>query len=64
MILMMKKKHTIVELPKDNGNLDKIISDEKHNVQEVSLSSVVVNGEVKHFVLVVWHDEEYGDHQF
>ena len=60
----MKKKHLILELPKDGGNLNKIISDDQHDLQQVSLSSVVVNGEVRHFVLVLWHDSEYGDHQF
>jgi len=60
----MKKKHMIVKLPAENENLDKIISDDKHDIKHVAFSSVVVDGKVEHFALVVWHDAEYGDHMF
>jgi hypothetical protein len=61
---MMKKKHMIIKLPEEKDNLDKIISDDKHDVKHVAFSSVNVNGKVEHYALVVWHDAEYGDHMF
>ena len=60
----MKKKHMLLELPEQGEAFQKIISDEKHDVKNVLMTSATVNGVVKHFVLVVWHDEEYGDHMF
>jgi hypothetical protein len=60
----MKKRHAVVELPKQNKDLDKLISDENHHILHLSFSSAVVEGQLQHYVLVVWHDEEYGDHEF
>ncbi|MBN1297463.1 hypothetical protein JXA80_11830 [bacterium] len=60
----MKKKHMIIKLPDEKVNLDTIISDDKHDVKHVAFSSVVVNGTVEHYVFVLWHDAEYGDHMF
>lgn len=57
-------KHIILDLSTQEEDLDKIISDEKHSIKHMDFSSVVVEGKVKHFVLVIWHDEEYGDHMF
>ncbi|HPQ42309.1 MAG TPA: hypothetical protein PLV45_18200 [bacterium] len=60
----MKKKHMIIKLPQEKENLDRIISDENHEVKYVSFSSVVLDGEVQHYAFVLWHDAEYGDHMF
>ncbi|HEO70653.1 MAG TPA: hypothetical protein ENN80_05270 [Candidatus Hydrogenedentes bacterium] len=60
----MQKKHMILELPAQKADLDRIISDDQHDVRHVSFSSTAAEGAIRHFVLVVWHDEEYGDHQF
>ncbi len=60
----MKTRHVILNLPEQDEIFEKIISDEAHNIQNVNFSSAVVNGEVKHYVLLVWHDFEYGEHAF
>jgi len=60
----MKLKHMILELPEKDKDLDKVISDQNHDIKHVSFSSLVVDNKIKHFVLVIWHDEEYGDHMF
>jgi len=54
----------IIKLPQEKENLDRIISDENHEVKYVSFSSVVLDGEVQHYAFVLWHDAEYGDHMF
>ena len=59
----MQKKHILLELPERGDDFQRIISDEKHDVRQVSLSSIW-DGKIRHFVLIVWHDEEYGDHMF
>ncbi len=60
----MKKKHMIVKLPDEKEYLDKIISDDHHEVKHVAFSSIVKDGKIEHYVLIVWHDAEYGDHMF
>ncbi len=60
----MKKKHAILSLPDQSADFEKVISDEHHNVTSINFSSTVVDGEVKHFALVVWHDFEYGEHMW
>lgn len=58
----MKKRHVILELPVQNQELDKMISDEAKDITNIGFSSTTVDGELKHFVLVVWHDFIYGEH--
>jgi len=58
----MKKKHIVLELPEQKDLFDKILSDENHQILNTAFSSVLVDKNVKHFALVVWHDYEYGDH--
>lgn len=58
----MNKRHAILEMPEQATDFDKIISDERHDVSSINFSSAVVDGAVKHFALVVWHDFEYGEH--
>ncbi|MFC1746109.1 hypothetical protein ACFL35_19105 [Candidatus Riflebacteria bacterium] len=60
----MKKKHIILELPGQDEDFNKIISDQNHQVIEIAFSSAALDGQIKHFVLVVWHDYEFGDHVF
>lgn len=60
----MKRRHAIFELPKHNEFFDKLISDEQNDVQNINFSSTVVDGEVKHFAMVVWHGFEYGEHMW
>ncbi len=60
----MKMRHVIIELPAQNDAFDKIISDERHNVTSINFSSAVVDGALKHFAMIVWHDFEYGEHAF
>ena len=60
----MKKRHTILELPNQDEEFDKIISDINHQVTNVEFSSLKDGEKTRHYVLVVWHDYEYGDHIF
>lgn len=60
----MQKKHTILELPEQNADFDTIISDDRHDVNSINFSSTTVDGQIKHFALIVWHDFEYGEHLF
>jgi hypothetical protein len=60
----MEIKQIILELPERQEDFRKILADEQHEVQHVAFSSVLDGGTVRHFVLVVWHDGEYGDHLF
>lgn len=60
----MNRRHAILSLPEQNADFDKVISDERHDVTSINFSSTVVDGEVKHFALVVWHDFEYGEHMW
>lgn len=60
----MKRRHAIFELPKQNEFFDKLISDEQNEVQSINFSSTVMDGEVKHFAMVVWHGFEYGEHMW
>ncbi len=58
----MNKQHAIFELPGQSADFDKVISDESNDVTNINFSSATVEGAVKHFALVVWHDFEYGEH--
>ena len=60
----MQIKHAVLELPLRKEDFESILADANHEVQHVAFSSVVDQGHVRHFVLVVWHDAEYGDHMF
>lgn len=60
----MKKRHAIFQLPSQKEFFDKLISDERNDVTNISFSSAAVDGEVKHFALVVWHGFEYGEHMW
>ena len=60
----MNQRHTIVELPEQDELFDKIVSDPNHQITNISFSSAEVEGAVKHYALLVWHDYEYGDHNY
>lgn len=60
----MKKKHMILELPAQDADLERILDDPNHDVKWLSFSSAAVDNDVKHFVFIIWHDAEYGDHMF
>lgn len=60
----MNQKHAIIGLPEQAEDFDKIISDESHNMISINFSSTVVEGDVKHFALLVWQCYEYGEHMF
>lgn len=60
----MKNKHAIIELPANKTGFEEILQDESHDIQHVAFSSTHILDEVKHYVLVIWHDHEYGDHLF
>jgi len=60
----MDKKHAILELPLQDDDFKKILGDKKHQILNILFSSAAVEGQVKHFVLIIWHDFEYGDHTF
>lgn len=59
---MNKQKHVILELPAQEAKLNAMISDQAVDITNIGFSSVVVDGEVKHFALVIWHDFIYGEH--
>jgi hypothetical protein len=59
---MNKQKHVILELPEQAAELDQMISNQAHDITNIGFSSVVVDGTVKHFALVIWHDFIYGEH--
>ncbi|HOX40353.1 MAG TPA: hypothetical protein PL033_20415 [Candidatus Brocadiia bacterium] len=61
---MTKNKNMILELPREKESLARVMSDTNHDIKHIAFSSVVVKDEVKHYVLIVWNDTEYGDHQF
>ena len=50
----MKVETKLVELPGEQKVMDEIVGDGDHEVKTVSLSSVVHEGQLKHFALVVW----------
>jgi hypothetical protein len=58
----MKTVHAIYELPEQGEALDEITSDKHHEVISISLSSVAVEGNIKHFALAVWVDKDEGEH--
>jgi hypothetical protein len=59
---MNKQKHVILELPEQAAELDQMISNQAHDITNIGFSSAVVDGTVKHFALVIWHDFIYGEH--
>lgn len=59
---MNKQKHVILELPAQKEKLNAMISDQAVDLTNIGFSSVVVDGEVKHFALLIWHDFIYGEH--
>ncbi|HRU07399.1 MAG TPA: hypothetical protein P5137_16670 [Candidatus Brocadiia bacterium] len=60
----MVTKHAILELPAQAAEFEDILDDENHKMRHVAFSSAVVDGALKHFVLLVWHDSEESDHLF
>ncbi len=59
---MNKQNHAILSLPEQTAELDQMISDQAYDITNISFSSAVVDGTVKHFALVIWHDFIYGEH--
>ncbi len=58
----MELHHRIFVLPEEDRLLDQALADGAHQIKHIAFSTTVVDGAVKHHVLVVWHTEEYGDH--
>ncbi len=58
----MKKRHVILQLPSQEAELNEMISAEAKDITNIGFSSTVVDGEVKHFALIIWHDFIYGEH--
>lgn len=58
----MQVRNVVLELPAESKELNDIVQDKDHDIQNMSLSSSVVDGEVKHFVLVVWEDRVKEEH--
>lgn len=59
---MNKQRHAILALPEQEDELNQMISDQAKDITNIDLSSTTIDGIVKHFVLVVWHDFIYGEH--
>ena len=57
----MDRRHAVFELPRQDGELDRVLANENHNVLHVAYSATAVDGEPRHFAFVVWHDYLYGD---
>lgn len=60
----MKIRQTLLELPAGQRVLEEIIADPQHDLKSTALSSVVHDGKVKHFVLVVWNDRGAEHHTY
>jgi len=58
----MQTKNTILNLPEQSDALNEITADKQHEVISISLSSAVVEGQVKHFALAVWIDKDTSEH--
>lgn len=62
------KKSRIFEIEPEEKSCSKefcqLINSTKVRIEDIQFSSVVLDGKIKHFILAVWHDFEYGDENF
>ena len=62
------KKSKIFEIePEDIGcskEFCQLINNSNIRLEEVEFSSVVMNDKIKHFILAIWHDFEYGEENY
>ena len=61
---IVKVETKIVELPTEQELLKEILADSDHDVKNISLSTVVHEGRLKHFALVVWSDKGKAEHWY
>ncbi|HEY3321155.1 MAG TPA: hypothetical protein VGP72_11865 [Planctomycetota bacterium] len=60
----MKIRHVLLELPEKLSVLNEIIADPEHELKSTALSSVVQEGTLRHFVLVIWGDKDPTHHSY
>jgi hypothetical protein len=62
------KKSRIFEVEPEEVSCSKefcqLINSNRVRLENIQLSSVVLDGKVKHYILAVWHDFEYGEENF
>jgi hypothetical protein len=55
----MNRKHLTLELPADQYRLNELLADPMVTVEDTQFSSTTVDGEVRHYVLIVFRESEY-----
>lgn len=61
----MQVRHMILELPRHDGEFLNIVSNPRAQIMHMSFSTAgFPDNTVRHYVLVVWQEEEYGDNLF
>ena len=60
----MNIQDVILELPEHSKAIAEVLSDKHHKLINLSFSSTVLEGQVKHYALVIWEDQEEDTHWY